>query len=72
MNRVPLSPSEVVNYMMEINSDLERICATLAHWRMNGYNGTNEVPIKILPMEAQAVKTSSESKKLMEYILTLK
>ena len=71
MNKGPLSPKDMENYMLEIKSDLERICATLAHWRLYGYNGTKEVPIKLLPIEAQALKVSAETKKLIEYIRNL-
>ena len=70
--RVPtLSPSDVVNLALEINTNLEKIRATLAHWRSNGYNGSKEIPIKLIPIEVQATKTCGESKKMVEYILNL-
>lgn len=71
MNKPNLTPSDIVNRVLEINLELDRICSALSYWRLNGYNGSKDIPIQLLAVEAQAIKTKAEAKKLTEYMYSI-
>lgn len=71
MSKPNLTPSDIVNRVLEINLELDRICSALSYWRLNGYNGSKNIPIQLLAIEAQAIKTKAEARKLAEYVYSL-
>ena len=64
-------PSEVVNEVFDVRDKLEEVQESLRGWRQYGMGRTGNVPLKLLPTEAQAGKVSLELDKLIQYLLNL-
>lgn len=66
-----LSPSQLINEVLEAREKLRKVKATVSSWRLNGINGNGEVPLKVLPIEAQTERVFQELTKLSEYVMNL-
>lgn len=66
-----VSPSQLINEVLEAREKLRKVKTTVSGWRLNGINGKGEVPLKVLPIEAQTERAFQELTKLSEYVMSL-